>query len=263
MKRILTFLLALCMIFSMVACNTAAEEPLENKTEIVGEWIGLSGNAYVVFREDGTGELQTNDTQNITWRYDAKRDCYIVTADQDYDAIFFKEYDLEYVKFMGIDFCRSYDYDTAFTIMQTRRYDDIAILTAEMTELELHTVYNLGNGVSVSFSEITESVDGNGLQIMALFTNESEQTANNIEPIAFNSKCYLFGSSVPATNTLTPQWSFLNTGLVAGACISETVTLFSANNVAQTVKNFREVVGAVYFQMNGTNYFINLKNFFH
>lgn len=261
MKKTTALILALIMCVSLASCKPEEEEIV--RKEIVGEWIAVAINAQAVFREDGTGELTMDDaTQSVTWKYEASSDSYTVTGEKTYKALFATEYDIDYVIVDGIDFCHAYDYDGAYTVMITRHYEDISALTESMTKVELDSVYDLGNDVSVQFIDVTKSSDGSSLQLTANFINGSDATVKDILPLTVSSKCYLADHAFAVTATETLDWSFAQDGLAAMEIITETVDLFRGENIDKTLLLFNDVVGAVYFEMNGTQYYFDLTDWF-
>ena len=256
MKKIISILMVLGMLLSFAACSDS-EETAVNKTDIVGEWMSPSVNASAVFKEDGTGELSLYGTHSATWKYDAKTDRYIVTADKTYNVIVGKEYSMPYMNIDGIDFYLFDDYDNAFTLMISKRCEDIANLTADMTEINVGKSYDFGNGITIIFSNIalSETAEDDGVMIDFMMLNEGETPYNGDLSLTLNGKYYLAEEPAAISRTETFQ---LAQSIDSCSGVSDSFRFSLVAKVADTVERYGMVIGAVYFEMNEQNYYIDL-----
>lgn len=258
MKRIITAILAFCLCLGMAACNAEKED----KKDIVGEWMAVSINAAAVFNEDGTGELNYGGTtQNVTWKYDADLQSYVVAADQSYNAIVGTEYDMEYMTLRGVDFYRMDDYDKAYTLMLSRRFEDITNVTAEMTKIKLNTAYDLANAVTIEFAEISkvEFFDREALQIAYSITNNRAEAVSDGLSAVMNGKYYLADHN--SATTTTGDWVFCH-WIDAGETVTNTWVFDPGEDIQATIDAHGMVIGAIYFEMYGQQYYIDLSEWF-
>ena len=260
MKKIMALLLVLCMMLTFGACKKNEEE-IVMKTEIVGEWMAVSVNAAAVFNEDGTGVLEYNGKQDVTWKYDPEADNYIVTGDETYTVTAGKEYDMPYISINDIDFYQMDDYDKAYTLLLSRRLESTVYLTEGMTKIKLDTRYSLTENVLIEFTDISREMDGEILAVSYEITNHRSEVLN--EPICAE----VFGSCYIADHPTA--WSLYRNiefeyPIEPNETVSGVVTLCELTDVAQpTIDKFDMVIGAVYFQMYGQQYYVELGEFFH
>lgn len=254
MKRIMVVMLVLSMFFAFCACSA---EQKEMKTDIVGEWIAVSVDASAVFHEDGTGELQYNGKQSAMWKYDPDTDKYVVTGDQTYDAIVGKEYDMPYMSIMGIDFYQMDDYDKAYTLLLSRRLEDISIFTENMTKIELNKKYDLLNTVTIEFTEVTVHTSGNGLLVSYTVTNDrNEEVSEGLTSIS-KGKAYLADHNDAVALNASFPWA---ESIEAQGAISDMLPLMYHESILDTINRYGMVIGAVCFEFSGQYYYFNLSD---
>ncbi len=84
MKKNLSFILVMIMLFTFVGCATAPQEQIdttaESESRILGRWEFEKVDVCMVFNENHTGRMmsisdETNGA-NIRWSYDAAADVY-------------------------------------------------------------------------------------------------------------------------------------------------------------------------------------------
>ena len=258
MKKIIAILLVLGICGSFAACS---EPEKISKTDIVGEWMAPAVNAAATFNEDGTGELTLNGTNSATWEYDADKDQYIVNADKTYYVAFATEYDMPILNVDGIDFYRPDDYDKAYTLLISRRYEEIIELTGEMEKLEQNRVYDIANGVTIEFTGISvqngEMADGILLEYLIM----NNRTDAITQPLYIEPYARLF----LADSQIAVEWSEY-TVLAASVDASAAYTgsrIFSLNAFTEkTILQFGRVIGAVIIELNGEHYYIDLGDLF-
>ena len=259
MKKIIAILLLLAIFCSMTtACNTPE---VEYKADIVGEWMSPAVNAAAVFNEDGTGELTLNGIHTATWTYQPDTGKYEVSADKVYSATFATEYDMPILTIGGINFYRPDDYDKAYTLLISRRYEEVIELTAEMTKLQLDAVYDIANGVTIEFTDIrissTEESDGLLLEYRIL-NNRTDAITEPlyIEPFA---KLFLADSqgAVERSEHMMLATSVDGNSAHTGARIFP----FQAAT-EKTLERFGRVIGAVTIELYGKYYYIDLADYF-
>lgn len=258
MKKISAFFLALCLCFGFAACRA---EQKEMKTDIVGEWIAVSVNANAVFYEDGTGEIQYNGKQSVTWMYDPDTEKYVVTADQAYDAFVGKEYDMPYMSIMGIDFYRMDDYDKAYTLMLSKRLEDIMSLTVGMSQIKIDTVYDLANAVTIKFTKIsvTENEETDGLVIEYMISNNRTEAVTENLSVTFNGKFYLANRNDAMTMA---EQVVLTSAIEQGEIVADAQTISLGVQTQPTIDNHGMFMGVLCFEMYEQNYYIDLGNYF-
>lgn len=260
MKKIMALLLVLCMMLTFGACKKNEEE-IVMKTDIVGEWMAVSVNAAAVFNEDGTGMLEYNGRQDVTWQYDPETDKYIVTGDQTFSVTTGKEYDMPYISIMDIDFYQMGDYDKAYTLLLSRRLESTVNLTESMTKIKLDKRYTLTENVLIEFTDISREMNEEILVVSYEITNLRTEAIN--EPICAE----VFGSCYVADHPTA--WSLYRNiefeyPIEPDETVSGIVTLCELTDVAQpTIDKFDMVIGAVYFEMYGQQYYVELGEFFH
>lgn len=256
MKRLFCAVLALLLLCSLTACGQTENTP-GNKTDIVGEWMAPSINAAATFNEDGTGELSLYGNHTASWKYDSESDRYIVTADTTYTVFVGKEYDMDYMSLDGIDFYRPDDYDKAATLMISRRCEDIFELTAEMTQLKTDDAYDIANGVTIQFTgiSVSKTAENDGLQLDYIITNDRTDAITAPITLDMNCKCYL--ADEPDAVTLTQPTTFLES-IDAESGYTGSVRFSLLAKVDDTVARYGMVIGAVYFEMYGQTYYVDL-----
>lgn len=254
MKKIITAILALCLCLGMAACKAEKED----KKDIVGEWMAVSINAAAAFNEDGTGELNYGGTiQSVSWKYDPDTDRYIVAADQTWTVLVSKEYDMDYMSLQGVDFYRPDDYDKAYTLMLSRRFEDITNVTAEMTKIKLDTAYDLTNGVTIAFTQISK--DGDSLLLNYAVTNNRNETASEGLSAVLQGKYYLANHNSAVTSTT--DFNFADS-VGAGDMATGSLKFSIAEDPQATIDAYGMVIGALYFEMYGQEYCIYLSEWF-
>lgn len=258
MKKISTFLLALCLCFGFVACSV---EQKEMKTDIVGEWMAVSVNAAAVFYEDGSGELEYNGKQSVTWKYDPDIDQYVVTGDQAYNAFVGVEYDMPYVSIMGIDFYRMDDYDKAYTLMLSKRLVEMTILTEGMTKIKLDTSYDLANAVSIQFTKISAAgnEETDGLMIEYTIANNRAQAVTESLSVSFNATFYIANRIDAMTTT---DNVVLISAIEPFEAFAGSQTIFLGVQTQPTIDWYGKFIGVLWFEMCGEKYYIDLDEYF-
>ena len=255
MKKVISAMLCLCMIFFIAGCSGADEKIM--KTDIVGEWMSPSVNAAVVFNEDGTGLLEYNGKHNVTWMYDPDRDRYVVSGAETHDALVGKEYDMDYMSYMGIDFYRPDDYDNAYTLMISKRFEDISLFTEGMSKIELNKYYDLLNGVTIEFTEVTKDSNGKSLQVSYTVVNNRNEAVTEGLTSQSNAKGYFADVHGAVDLSQSVQWA---ESLKAGEIVSDTVALMYHENTQGTIERHSMVIGAVCFEFSGQHYYFDLSD---
>lgn len=254
MKKWIAAILCFCVIFSITGCN---KEEKEMKTDIVGEWMTPAINAAAVFNEDGTGYLEYNGKNDITWRYDADRDCYVVSGAETQDALIGKEYDMDYMSFMGADFYRPEDYDKAFTLLISKRFEAISMFTENMDKIELNKTYDLLNGVTIEFSDVTKDSSGKGLLVSYTVTNYRNEAVT--EGLRSLSKGQGFFAEKQDADDLSGSFQWAES-LEAGESVTDVLPLMSHENTGTTIDRYNLVIGAICFEFSCKNYFFDLSD---
>ena len=260
MKKLLSMFLVLCMVLSAAACSAPANDvPVENKTEIIGEWMAPAINAAAVFNADGTGELSMGGTKPATWTYDAATDSYIVVADTTYNVKAGKVYDMPYILINDTEFYTVDDYNKARDHLHSSRCEDIANLTADMIKVTTDNSYTLMEGVSIHFTNISfaqsEGIDGVCVDYM--IANESETIVGvNDLTLTVNAKYYLASKQAAFTGFASIPLIFAP--IESGSGATESFTFNLDYQVAETVARDGMVIGALTFALNGQNYYIDL-----
>lgn len=257
MKKLLSAILVLALLCSLTSCSSTQETPPENKTDIVGEWMSPSVNAAAVFYEDGTGELDYGGKHAAQWRYDPSTDEYMVTADTQYTVKAGKEYDMPYISIDGIDFYHPDDYDKAYTLLISRRCEDILELTAGKTQIKTGVNYDLANGVTIQFTgiSVSKTAENDGLQLDYTVMNYRTDAVN--EPITLDlfAKFYLYDEH----EAITMNQSFsLFESIGAESGYSDSFRFSLLAKAEDTVSRYGMVIGALYFEMYGQTYYIDL-----
>lgn len=258
MRRIISLLLILAIGGSLAACNKPATE---YKTEIVGEWIAISVNAAAVFNSDGTGELTMNGKHEATWSYLPNTDRYVVEADKTYSALLSQEYGMQILTIDGVDFYRNDDYDKALTLLISRRYEDITEHTVDMKKVELNKVYDLNNGVTITFTDVavTKSDLGDGLNLKFQIMNNRTDRVTDGLTLGLNFRYYLFDQKDVISKT---DHMVLAAYVDAESACEGTFPIPLDFQTEKTVSRYGRVIGAVTFEMYGVNYFIDLSDYF-
>ena len=258
MRKIIAAILALSMLLCITACK--AEEK-EMKTDIVGDWISVSVNASAVFYEDGTGELSYNGKRSVTWKYDPDTDRYIVTGDQTFNVHVGKEYTMPYMSLDGVDFYHPEDYGNAYTLLLSKRFEDITNLTAEMTKIELNTSCNLVNAVSISFVEISRYDDDNddGLTIAYTIYNDRAENVSEALAIEVQGRFYLANQQDAVTQKQNVE---LLTNIAPGDMVMGTFNVTLGADTQATIDAHATVIGILYFEIYGQKYYIDLTDYF-
>lgn len=253
MKKIIVMLLCLSTLFACVGCNNEKE----TKTEIVGEWMAPSVNAAATFNADGTGVLEYNGKQNVTWKYDSDRKCYVISGKETHDATVGKEYDMQYISLMGIDFYTMDDYDKAYTLMLSKRLEDISMFTENMNKIEIGKQYDLLNGVTVEFTEVTRHSSDKGLTVSYIVTNHRNEPVSEGLKSTAKGKGY-FADSPSATDLSKDfQWA---ESLDAGEAYEDILVLMHHEYILGTINRYGLVIGAICFEFAGQNYFFDLSD---
>lgn len=258
MKKLLSVILVICMMLAIAGCNNSEEAaPVVNKTDIVGEWMAPAINAAAIFNADGTGELSWNGKKEAVWNYVPETDNYNVVAGATYQVTFGKEYDMPYICINGVDFFKLDDYNNAYNLMIGKRFEDINNLTAEMTKVTTDDVYTLANGVTIQFHniEFLETEENDGVYIEYMITNESETTLTSGLTLTLNAKYYLASKQEAFTGFAS---EVLASSVPAGSGITDSFEFPLVSKVEETVSRDSMVIGAIFFEMNGQDYYIDL-----
>lgn len=259
MKKIIALFLALCLGMSLAACSAEKEKVM--KTDIVGEWIAVNGNAAATFNEDGTGVVEYNGNHNVRWTYNPDTDRYAISGEMEEQVLVSKEYDMDYVSMMDMNFYHLDDYDNAYTLMISRRCEDIVNLTLEMTKIEAFMIYELSDSASFCFTEISR-VDGeneDSLQISYCVLNEHADAAFDSLSAVMKGRYYL--ADFPGAVTTAENITF-SESIGAGEMTSGTVEFSLGADSQLTVDSYGMVIGALYFEVNGQSYYIDLGEYF-
>ena len=261
MKKIIAILLVLAICGSFIGCS---EREKISKTDIVGEWMSPAVNAAATFREDGAGELTLNGTDGVTWEYDVDKDLYLVKADKlekTYNVTFAVEYEMPILTIDGIDFYRPDDYDKALTLLISRRYEDITEHTVDMKKVEINKVYDLNNGVTITFTDVavTKSDLGDGLNLKFQIMNNRTDRVTDGLTLGLNFRYYLFDQNDVISKT---DHMVLAAYVDAESACEGTFPIPLDFQTEKTVSRYGRVIGAVTFEMYGVNYFIDLSDYF-
>lgn len=258
MKKLIAVILIFCVLLSITACK--AEEK-EMKTDIVGEWMSVSINASAVFYEDGTGELSYNGKSSVTWRYDPDTNRYIVTGAQTFNVYVGKEYTMPYMSLDGVDFYRPEDYGNAYTVLISKRFEDVTTLAAEMTKIEPNTSYNLLNGVTISFGEILryDADHDDGLSVTYTIHNDRAENVSEALSINMHGRYYLANQHPAVTNNQTLE---LQTNIGPNDMVMGTCQISLGADTQATLDAHGAVIGILYFEMYGQQYYIDLIDWF-
>ena len=258
MKRIFAMLLVLVVCSSFFGCSEPAKA---TKTDIVGEWMSPAVNAAAVFHEDGTGELTLNGTHAATWKYNADQDNYTVTADKTYTVTFAKEYEMPILTIDGIDFYIPDDYDKAYTLLISRRYEEVIELTGEMPKLEENVAYDLANGVTIEFTGIyiskTEETDG----ILLEYVIMNNRTDAITQPLFIEPYSKFFLADYQDAIERSEHTVLVNGMDASTAHSGSRVYPFNAFT-EKTIQRYGRVIGAVVIELGGTHYYIDLGELF-
>ena len=259
MKKIIAFTLVFAILFAFAGCNQSQEKVM--KTDIVGEWIAVNGNAAITLYEDGTGQLEYNGMKNVTWSYDPDTDRYTVAGEQSYQVSVSKEYDMPHMNMFDMDFYLFDDYDKAYTLLISRRCEDIVNLTLDMTKIELGMPYNIANAVTFQFTDIekVELPDGDGLQISYVIINERTDAATDLS-VVMNSRCFLANEPKAVEKQTTVA---LVSELAAADAVAGTIEFSLGTDAKTTVDYYGMVIGALYFELDGAKCYLDLGEWFH
>ena len=255
MRRFMTAALCLCMVFTLVACNKSKDNSA--KTDIVGEWMSPSVNAAATFLEDGTGYLEYNGKQNVTWSYDAGSGRYIISGAVNEKALVAKEYDMDFMSVMDIEFYRPDDYDKAYTLMIGKRMEDITIFTENMTEIELNKQYDLLNAVTIEFTEVTVQEDNKGLLVSYTLTNRRNMPVTEGLSSQSNGKGYFATETGAIDLSRTIQWA---ESIEADSSVSDITVLMYNENIVETINRHGLVIGVVAFEFSGQYYYFEISD---
>ena len=258
MKKIIVSFLIFAICCGFAACNAPE---VEYKTDIVGEWMSPAVNAAAVFNEDGSGELTLNGTHSAGWTYLPDSDKYAISADKSYTATYSVEYSMPILTIDGIDFYRPDDYDKAFTLLISRRYEKVTELTIEMTKLELNKVYDLENGITISFSDVsvstTEENDGLFLEYQII----NNRTDAITQPLYIEPYAEYFLADYQ--NAVVGSEHMVLAVAMDGSAAFDGGRRFSLDGfTAQTISRYGRVIGVLTFEMYGTHYYIDLADYF-
>ena len=256
MKKTLCLFLALIIIFGMTACNSESGEK-QPEISIVGEWMAPSMNAAATFNEDGTGELTLNGTFPATWSTDTKNGKYIVNAGQSYTVSCGMDYDMPCLNIGGVDFYRMDDYGKAFTLLISRRCEDILNLSMDKTVVKNDQAYDIVNGVNIQFLSITASrtEEDDGIEIEYLITNERTEPVTEPLALKLNARYYL--DETPDVIERTEE-ILLSETVDAGSGYFGTFRFSFKAKTEDTIKKFGAFTGGLSFEMYGQQYFIDL-----
>lgn len=255
MKKLLSLILSVSMLLCLVACS--GEQEKQPAVSIVGEWMAPSYNAAAVFNEDGTGELSLHGEYSVTWSVDTRTGKYVVYADETYYVTAGKEYEMPYLNIDGIDFYKMDDYDNAYNLLISRRCEDIVNLTSNMTKVNVGENYDLENGMSIQFTGISVSntAENDGLQLDYLVVNHRAEAVTEPVSLKLKAKCYL----AEEAQAVEMEETFdLFDSLDADSGHNGAFRFSLLAKVEETVNKYGMVIGAVYFEMYGKTYYIDL-----
>lgn len=261
MKKIISVLLALCLCIGLSACAGSNFQEKEMKTDIVGEWIAVNGNAAATFYEDGTGVLEHNGKQNVTWMYNPDSNRYSVAGDGTVQAFVGKEYDMPYMSMMDMDFYHLDDYDNAYTLMLSRRCEDILELTSDMVKISVDETYDLANGMTIQFTavSVSDTAENDGLQLDYTVMNHRVESVNDPITLDLSAKFYL--TEEPKAINMNQSFSLFES-MKGESGYSDSIRFSLLAKVEDTVSKYGMVIGALYFEMYGQQYYIDLADCF-
>ena len=168
---------------------------------------------------------------------------------------------MAYISIDGVDFYRFDDYDKALTLLVSRRYEDIIELTAGMTKISTDTSYDLANGVTIQFTDITVSHGDtdDGLQLDFLVMNNRTDKITDGLTLSPNYKLYLY-DRIDAVEK--KDQAVLLSSLGAESSANGFLRLPLDAKTDTTISQFGRVIGVVYFEMYGSFYYIDLGDYF-
>ena len=263
MKKALSLVLALVLCLSLCACGAG-----NNETAIVGVWRSVTMDLEAVFDEDGTGWIEGDRVKmNFTWKFDKELNCYMVATSQTFSSNIQTEGDAEYILLTGNKLYRAEHYEQGLsnTIENQRR--KIEELAEGKVKLELDVPYDFGNGVIVTYTDIVRCdgvEDSCRLEVTVEIENNAHDNGNGpILPSERDAVAYLYhvgktggsnsfywsdGESIGLTPT--------ETGVYTGTLI------YFDKKITDTIEKYGVVMGIVYFEMNGVEYYVDLSEYF-
>ena len=249
MKKAIVVILAICLSLGMFACNKE-----ENKNEILGEWIAVTGGASAVFNPDGTGEVASRE---ITWKYDAELECYIIADKINYNATIYEDSGIQFMKLLNAEFCRADDYDQAFNLMISKKQEEYLNLVAMKEEIQIGKSYELAQNVSIQFTKIQVESDNLLIAYYDITNNGAEGVTDPLQSnyegkyLRKESGGIQFSGTYSWCSSIEPEQTIQNQG---GLC--------DIDGAKETIEAYGAVYGVVWFDLGGKQYYVDLSDYF-
>ena len=260
MKKFVALTLILSIFLTFAACSNTETEANKNtvqKTDIIGEWIAVNANAAITLNEDGTGELDFNGKQSVTWSFNTDTQRFTVVGAGTYDVEVGEEYDMPYLEMLDMSFYRFDDYDKAYTLLLSRRCEDIIDFTIDMTEIKLNTYYDLANGMTIQFTQIGVSEEtAQTFQLNYIVTNHRKESVTDVS-VLLGGRYYLANHPLvlDEQNDVIVMQS-IGANEIANGTISFTLE----EEPAKTLELYGRLIGVIYLEMYGGRFYIDLSN---
>lgn len=263
MKKIVALTLILSIFLAFAACSNTENAGNKNtvqKTDIIGEWIAVNANAAITLNEDGTGELEFNGTQSVTWSFNADTQKFTVVGAESYEVIVGKEYDMPYLNMLDMSFYHFDDYDKAYTLLISRRCEDIVEHTIDMTKIELNKAYDLANGMTIQFTgfEVNKNSSPKSIQMHYSVTNDRNETVENVS-VVMRGRYYL--ADYPLVLEEEKDCPIIHT-IGKYEMAYGTISFSLKEDPVDTLKLYGRVIGVACIEMYGSQYYIDLGDWF-
>ena len=129
-------------------------------------------------------------------------------------------------------------------------------------KLEIGVTYDFGNDVSVTFSRIARDGDGNWILEATVVNNGLNQVSiHDVLPSQRSAKYYSYGAPNGTNSNGMMSWNGTRDIPQNTTATITSVIMESTPESEKAVEIFGKVVGACCFEMNGTQYYINLSEY--
>ena len=261
MKKMIAALLALAMCLGLCACRSGGEGSQANKPEktILGQWVAVTGDGVMSFNEDGTATLEIDGGKATgTWKYDKELASYVFAAGMTYNVQMVTENGLEYIKIGNTRFYHPEDREKALPIELEKLQAKVEEAAEGKEKVQFNTPYAVEYG-TIEFKSLTLSEESGYLILEVVVTSNRSWDSSNMVPFG-GMQVFYYGGSIQNGNA----YDWPNVWLTDGepVTVSATINISGEKDfLAKTLEDWGKIMGILYFEMDGTEYYIDISEY--
>lgn len=276
MKQVLSLFLTLTLCVSLFACRSVNSSNNQDNTHessqttgseghgsmadytnaIVGEWKAFEGNQSILFVEDGTGKW--ND-ESFTWKYDTDLSCYVIATSTIQTTSIKVEDDNKYLTLSDIKYYTPSHFQILLETFHQDHDNEIAQILNGMTKLEVGKQLKSD---SPSLSSVFSGVSWENSNILISFevTNNSPSWHDGVllEYCQWNGFCFTDYGKTPVGMSM---WSVTRIDTGETMPVTYYMSISGPGNIQTAIDLYGELIGIIYFEYNGTTYYIDFSDY--